>query len=456
MVTLLLGDRNYALRYQNFCESYSEIQRQLPDAATLDLRLEDRITVGGPVMGSGLVPNRTQLAVGLDAGSSRTRVVVICLLEDGHIRYLSHGLAPSAGWAKGRVTDQDAVAESIHAAVVDAERGAQVAGRSASRSASAAWQFAARRAAACTNSAAPAKWTRKTWPTPSKLASEVRLERERMLLHVLPQDFTLDGRAGYRKPQQRRVLASRSQRPHRHGVVSGTSGRGRGHAYGRSRRGGNGFRADGRRLRLPRPEERARGVALLDFGLHSTDLVVYDGDALLLASSIPVWADHLTRDVAAIFKVTYEDAECLKQQYGCALLGLTSDSSLIEVPSPEGRPPREARRSELNEILEARAEEMFLYIRTELQRVGMERTCYEGIVLTGGGAFLNGMCDMAERVLNCQAGNGLARRTIRRLARRVEEPAWTTAAGLALYSAKLKLHQPPRRRLAGLMGLVLR
>ena len=58
-------------------------------------------------------------------------------------------------------------------------------------------------------------------------------------------------------------------------------------------------------------------------GLDSTDLVVYDGEAMLLASSIPIWADHFTRDVAAVFKVTYEDAECLKQQYGCALLGLT-------------------------------------------------------------------------------------------------------------------------------------
>ena len=91
---------------------------------------------------------------------------------------------------------------------------------------------------------------------------------------------------------------------------------------------------------------------------------------MLLAASIPVWADHLTRDIATMFKVTYEDAECLKQQYGCALLGLTADSSLIEVPSPEGRPPREARRSELNEILEARAEELFHYVRAELQRVG--------------------------------------------------------------------------------------
>jgi cell division protein FtsA len=181
--------------------------------------------------------------------------------------------------------------------------------------------------------------------------------------------------------------------------------------------------------------------------------VVYDGDSMQLASSIPVWADHFTRDIATIFKVTYEDAESLKQQYGCALLGLTADSTLIEVPSPEGRPPREARRSELNEILEARAEELFTYVRTELQRAGMDRNLLEGLILTGGGAFLNGMCDMAERVLNCQAANGLAK-GFGGWPDELNNPAWTTAAGLALYSAKLKLHQPPRRRLPGLIGWV--
>ncbi len=242
-----------------------------------------------------------------------------------------------------------------------------------------------------------------------------------MLLHVLPQDFTLDGRAGFRKPHKgvcSRLeanvhIVTASFQEHQ-AVVAAT------HLAGtRGRR--NGVRADGRRVRVPVSRKSARAAWRCSiWGCIRRDLVVYDGDALLLASSIPVWADHLTRDIAAIFKVTYEDAECLKQQYGCALLGLTADSSLIEVPSPEGRPPREARRSELNEILEARAEEIFLYVRAELQRVGMERNLLEGIVLTGGGAFLNGMCDMAERVLNCQAGNGLAQ-GIWRLAGGVEE-----------------------------------
>ena len=70
-----------------------------------------------------MMPPKTQLAVGVDAGSSRTRCVV-CSLEHDQIRYLSHGLAHTSGWAKGRVTDQEALAESIRYAVIDAERGA--------------------------------------------------------------------------------------------------------------------------------------------------------------------------------------------------------------------------------------------------------------------------------------------------------------------------------------------
>ena len=83
----------------------------------------------------------------------------------------------------------------------------------------------------------------------------------------------------------------------------------------------------------------------------------------------------------------------------------------------------------------------------------MDRQLSEGVVLTGGGSLLSGICDMAERVLNCQAGNGLAK-GFGDWPEELNSPAWATAAGLALYSAELKLHQPPKRRLPGLMGWV--
>ena len=130
-----------------------------------------------------------------------------------------------------------------------------------------------------------------------------------MLLHVLPQDFTLDGRAGFRKPHK--------------GVCSRLEANV--HIVTASMQEHQALIAAAHLAHLPveetvfepmaaayaclRPEERARGVALLDMGMHSTDLVIYDGEAMLLASSIPVWRDHFTRDIASIFKVTYEDAE---------------------------------------------------------------------------------------------------------------------------------------------------
>jgi len=399
------------------------------------------------------MPSKLQLAVGLDAGSSRTRCI-ICALDGDQIRYLSHGLSTAAGWSKGRVSDQMALSESIRAAVFDAERGAQLSVESVTIGIG-GMSVVGAHSRGLYEFGRPRSVDAEDLAYAVKLAADVRLERDRMLLHVLPQDFTLDGRAGYRKPQKgvcSRLeanvhIVTTSFQEHQSVVAAA-------HVAGLAVE-ETVFEPIAAAYACLVPEERTRGAALIDLGLHSTDLVVYDGDALLLASSIPIWAEHLTRDVAAVFKVTYEDAESLKQQYGCALLGLTSDSSLIEVPSPEGRPSREAHRSELNEILEARAEELFLYVRTELQRVGMERHLLEGIVLTGGGAFLNGMCDMAERVLNCQAGNGLAK-GFGDWPEELNSPAWTTAAGLALYSAKLKLHQPSRRRLPGLMGWVAR
>jgi cell division protein FtsA len=396
---------------------------------------------------------KTKIAVGVDAGSSRTRCI-ICALEGDQIQYLGHGLAHAAGWAKGRISDQDGLAESIRAAVSDAERGAQVSVEAITIGVG-GMSVGGAQGRGVYEFGRPREVEVEDLAYAVKLASDVRLERDRMLLHVLPQDFTLDGRAGFRKPHKG-VCSRLEANVH---IVTGSFQEHQGVVSAAHLAGlmveETVFEPMAAAYACISQEERGRGVALLDLGIHSTDLVIYDGDALLLASSIPVWGDHFTRDIASIFKVTYEDAECLKQQYGCALLGLTSDSSLIEVPSPEGRVPREARRSELIEILEARAEELFTYVRAEIRRVSMERSLLEGIVLTGGGALLTGMCDMAERVLNCQAANGLAK-DLGDWPEELKDPKWTTAAGLALYSGRLKLHEPPRRRLPGLMGWVAR
>ncbi|MCC6393343.1 MAG: cell division protein FtsA, partial [Bryobacterales bacterium] len=115
----------------------------------------------------------------------------------------------------------------------------------------------------------------------------------------------------------------------------------------------------------------------------------------------------------------------------------------------------EAPRRLLNEILEARAEELFFHAKGELAKSGMEQSLLEGIILTGGGALLAGMCDMAEAVLNCQARNGLVV-GVEDWPEEINGAAWTTAAGLAMYSARLKSHKEPKRKVPSLVGLVLK
>jgi cell division protein FtsA len=398
------------------------------------------------------VGSKIKLATGLDLGSTATRVV-ICALEEESLRFLGYGEAPVNAWNRSRLADQEALTQSIRFALHEAELRSQVSPESA--------VIGIGGGVSGVNSRGVYEFGRRRDIEPDdlryavELAARVRLEEDRQVLQICPQDFTLDGRAGYRNPKG--ILCARleanvhvvtvSMQDHQ-GLVSAVH---QAHlAVDESV-----FEAIAAAYAAVLPEDRARGVALIDIGAQSTHLAIYDGDALLHATSIPVGADHFTRDISWLLKVNYDDAENLKREYGCAITGTGSDNSLVEIPSAEGRGMREAPRRQLNEILEARAEEIFERIYEEILRVGMEQSLLEGAVLTGGGSLLAGMCDMAERVLNCQARNGLAA-GIDGWPKELDNPIWTTVAGLAMYSGRLKMKRDWKRASAGLAGIALR
>lgn len=394
---------------------------------------------------------KPRLATGLDLGSTSTRVV-ICALEEEGLKFLGYGEAPVQGWNRGRLTDQDALTESIRFALHEAELRAQVSPESA--------VIGVGGSVAGVNSRGVYEFGRRRNIEPDdlryavELAARVRLEEDRQVLQVCPQDFTLDGRAGYRNPKgilcarlEANVHVVTTSRQEHEALVTAVH---QAHlAVDESV-----FEGVAAAYAAVVQEDRARGVAIVDIGAQSTHLAVYDGEALLLATAIPIAADHMTRDISWLLKMNYDDAENLKREYGCAVTGLASDHSLIEVPSAEGRAMREAPRRQLNEILEARAEELFERVYAEILRVGMEQSLLEGAVLTGGGAMLAGMCDVAERVLNCQARNGLAT-GIANWPQHLDNPVWTTAAGLAMYAGRLKLKRDWKRA-SGLAALMLK
>jgi len=392
-------------------------------------------------------------AAGLDAGSNWTRCL-IGIVENAYIRLLGVGQSPSWGWSKGRVVDQQAVVESVRAAVDEAERSAGASVESGVVGMGGV-TIQGLNHRGVYEMGRPREIGDVDLQYAVELASRIHLPADRMLLQMFPQDFAVDGRAEYRKPagaigarlesfvhvitaslQEHQVLVSAVNQAHL--VVEETV-----------------YEPFAASYAAVLPEERYEGVAVVDIGSHSTDLVVYYGDTLMHSANLPVSGDHFTRDVSYGLCLTFEDAQRLKEECGCAILGLTSDNSLIEVPSPEGRPPREAPRRELNLILEARAEELFLYVRRELAAAGMENALMDGIVLSGAASMLPGMCDMAERVLNCQARNGLPIGVLD-WPGELDTPEWTTAAGLVMYSARLKCRTDDNRRSGSLLSRVLR
>jgi cell division protein FtsA len=396
--------------------------------------------------------SKLSYAVGLDAGSARTRCV-ICLYKDARLRLLGFGESASQGWKKGRIADQKLVSESMLAAVREAERTAQVSIESAVLGVGGV-------TVSGTNNRGvydvgyPRELDAADVSRAVERGSRVVLPEDQMLLHVYPQDFTVDGRTGHRNPaglvgarlEAYVHLVTASAQEH-YALVGAAN-----HAHLSVEE--TVFEPLAAAYASVLPEDRREGMAVIDIGAHSTDFAVYYGEALILASSLPICGDHFTRDVARGLYVGYEDAEWIKQQHGCAVVGLTADNSLIEVPSPHGRGPRELPRRELNMILEARAEELFSFVQRELVRIAMSQNLM-GVVLTGGSARLTGMCDVAERILRCQARNGLPA-GILDWPEELDTTAWTTIAGLAMYSGRLKFRAEADRRGNGFFSTLLR
>jgi cell division protein FtsA len=392
-------------------------------------------------------------AVGLDAGSRQTRLV-ICALEKGRLRFLGCAAVESQGWVKGRIADQKAVAASILAALREAEANAGISVGSAVVGMGGQTVRGANGRGVVELGHVREIEQRDVNRVVDR-ASRVQLQEDRMVLQLFQQDYVVDHHPGHRDP--RKMLASlleinvhlvmASVQEHNslvgavneaHLVVEETV-----------------FEALAACYAAVLPEDRREGIAVVDIGSQSTELVVYYGDAMHLASTVRVCGDHFTRDLAQGLCLSFEDAEQVKMEFGRAISELCAENVLVELPTPENRERRHAQWKFVSQILEARAGELFRFVRSELARVGMDRALIGGVFLTGGAAKLPDLCDVAERVLQCQTRYGLAI-GIQDWPDALKDPEWTTAAGLAMYSAKLKAQVEQQRETAGWLGRILK
>jgi cell division protein FtsA len=389
------------------------------------------------------MPKPPSYLAGLDLGTRQTRCVV-GVEENGRLRCVSYGAARSGGWRKGVIVDQDPVVQSIEQAVTEAEANGALSVESVVAGVGATVASVTSRGGInLPSSEQPIEQPDLTAAV--KAAARARLGEDRMLLQAIPLEFAVDGQEGIRNPmgmtgrtleaQVRLITASTAAHMNLTTVVN---------------RAGlvvdeTVFEPFAAALASIGEQERQIGVAVLDLGAGSSDLVAYLEDNLQVAVSIPIGGDHFIRDVSQVLRTPEADAELLVEQYGSVLAEATAENSVIEVPSAgPDRTLREASRRTLNEILEARAEDLFSYVEKELARAGVLGQLIGGLVICGGVARLTGLADLAERMLRTTVRMGLPA-PLYDLPEELDEPGWTTAIGLLLYAQRLRLHRQAER-----------
>jgi cell division protein FtsA len=397
-------------------------------------------------------------ATGLDAGSTHTRCV-ISLLENQRLRVVGYGSVPSRGWSRSRIADQQAVSECVLAAVEEAEAMAQTAvetvvagmGGLTARGANSRGRMDFGR---------PREVEQRDINRAMDRAMYVQLHEDRMVLQLLPQDFVVDDQPGFHDP--RNMMASVIEANAHLITISAQEHNNLVGAINRAHLSVDEtiYEAIAGCYASVLPSDRREGVALIDIGAHSTELVCYYGESAQIVASLRICGDHFSRDIAHAFRIPLESAAIVKHEFGGAVSLGTPENSTVELPLTEGhsrdtRDAREAPRKFLNEILESRTVELFEMVRAELARAGMQRAIASGLVIAGGGALLPGICDVAERVLECPARIGLAQGFLD-WPEELNDPAWTTAAGLSMYAARLRSQVDLERQSVGMLGRILR
>ena len=278
-------------------------------------------------------------------------------------------------------------------------------------------------------------------------ARAVNIPMEQQVLHILEQEFVIDGQGGVRQPAGMSGMRLEVKVHIVTGAVSAAQ-----NIMKCVRRCGLEVRdlmlqplasADAVLL----DDERDLGVCLVDIGGGTTDIAVFTDGAIKHTSVIPIAGDQITNDIAMALRTPTKDAEELKIAHGVALRQLASPSDMIEVPGVGERGPRELSRQTLAEVIEPRVEELYSLIQRELRSSGLEELLSSGIVITGGSALMKGMVELGEEVFHMPVRVGLPQYS-GPLSEVVRNPRYSTGMGLLMAG----LDQVKRERHAKMQG----
>jgi len=380
--------------------------------------------------------------VGIDLGSTKTCALVCRQNEEGKLEVAGLGVAESKGWRKGAIVNLDLTVLAVKKAVEEAETAAGLPIDSAYVGVAGTHIKGVNSHGALALSKGP-NATREVGPDDVRrviqAAQGINLPEDRQLLHVLPQKFLLDLQDGIRHPVG--MVGARLEADV-HLVTASTSAS-QNVVTALNRAGvvvlDTIFEPLAASEACLSSDDRELGVALVDIGGGSSDLIVFQGGAVRHSASIPLGGEHFTNDIAVGLRTPIPEAEKMKRAWG------ERDSAkpaeiLLEVPGVGERPSRVVSYAMLSDIIEPRAAELLELIQAEIRRSGWERQLGAGFVLTGGGAKLGGLVGLAERTFGGPVRQAIPA-GIANLGATLLDTAFATLVGLAIHGNRLRLRR---------------
>jgi cell division protein FtsA len=372
----------------------------------------------------------------VDVGSAKT-CVIVAEVNDYALRYRGHGMSDSRGMRKGVIADLDKAVDSIKKAVEEAENVAQAPVEHAVIGVAGSHIRGINSHGGISLGSRSREISREDVRQAVDKARSINMPEDREALHLLPQEFILDGQGGVRDPAG---LMGRKLEVRVHIVTaSATATQNVVTALNRA-----GIHVDDTVFEglacadsVLQTDERELGVCLIDVGAGSTDLIVYYEGVVIHTGAIPIGGDHFTNDVGVGFRTPLPDAESIKKMFGCAIVTRIPEGNEIEVPSVGDRPARMMQQRMLGEILEPRGRELMEMLRDHLRQAGVSDLLGAGLVFTGGGSRLNGLLEVAEDILRRPVRHGYPV-PIAKLPSELLEPEFGTAIGMVLYGHRAR------------------
>ncbi|RJP43011.1 MAG: cell division protein FtsA [Desulfobacteraceae bacterium] len=376
--------------------------------------------------------HREEIIVGLDIGT--TKICTIVAETDGkNCNIIGIGSHPSVGLRKGVVVNMEATVESIKKAVEEAEMmaGCEISSVYAGIAGGHITGFNSNGIIAIKGD----EVTQADVDRVIEAARAVAIPMDREVIHVLPQEFIVDGEPGINNPVGMAGVRLEAKIHIVTGAVTSAQN---------IVKCANNAGLDVCDIILEpiasseavmNAEEKEVGTGLIDIGGGTTDLAVFSGNNIRHTFVLAIGGNNMTNDISIGLRTPMTEAERIKLKFGTCLPDRVKNDESIEISDISGRGTRRLPRQILAEILEPRVEEIFTLVKREIHRAGMKEAVSSGIILTGGASLLEGVTEIAESVFELPVRIGVPQ-GISGLVDVVNNPMYATGVGLVLYGAR--------------------